>query len=56
MRRVDIRKDYVYVEFVDGDVKDEKEWFEGPVPEYMTIRALFEMRDKMDRGARREVY
>jgi hypothetical protein len=56
LRRVSIRKDYVYVEFVDGDVKDEKEWFEGPVPEYMTIRALFEMRGEMDRGARREVY
>jgi hypothetical protein len=41
---------------VDGDVKDGKEWFEGPVPDYKTIRELFEMKDKMDRGARREVY
>ena len=56
LRRVDIRKDNVYVEFVDGDVRDEKEWFEGPIPEYMTIGALFEMRDERDRGARREVY
>lgn len=56
MRRFDIRKGYIYVEFVDGDVKDENEWFEGPVPEYMTIGAMFEMRDEMDRGARREVY
>ena len=55
LRRVSSRTGYVYVEFVDGDVIDEKEWFEGPVPEYMTIGALFEMRDEMDRGARREV-
>jgi hypothetical protein len=56
LRRVNIRKDYVYVEFVDGDVRDEKEWFEGPVPEYMTIGALFGMRDEMNRSVRREVY
>ncbi len=56
LRRVNIRKGYVYVEFVDGDVRDGKEWFEGPVPEYMTIRALFEVRDEMNRGERREMY
>ena len=56
LRRVNVRKDYVHVEFVDGDTKDENEWFEGPVPEYMTIGALFEMRDEIDRGARRKVY
>lgn len=56
LRRVSARKGHVYVEFVDGDVKDGNEWSEGPFPEYMTIKGLFEMKDKMDRGARREVY
>jgi hypothetical protein len=56
LRRVNVRKDYVYVEFVDGDLKDGNEWSEGPVPEYMTIRELFRMKDGMDRGARREMY
>ncbi len=56
LRRVNVRKDYVHVEFVDSDTKDENEWFEGSVPEYMTIGALFEMRDEIDRGARRKVY
>ena len=56
LRRINVRREYVYVEFVDGDVKDKKEWFEGPFPERMTIRALFEMRDEMVREERREVY
>ena len=56
LRRFDVRRGFVYVEFVDGDVKDDKEWFEGPVPEYMSIGALFAMRDEMDRGDRREAY
>ncbi len=56
LRRVNIRKEYVYVEFVDGDGKDEKEWFEGPVPERMTVKTLFEMRDEMIREERRKVY
>jgi hypothetical protein len=56
LRRVNARKGHVYVEFVDGDVKDGNEWSEGPFPEYMTIKGLFEIKDNMDRGARREVY
>jgi hypothetical protein len=56
LRRVNSRKEYVYVEFVDGDGKYEKEWFEGPVPEYVTVKSLFEMRDEMIRGERRKVY
>ena len=56
LRRVNARKGHVYVEFVDGDVKDGNEWSEGPFPEYMTIKGLFEMKDEMDRGARREMY
>ena len=56
LRRAHRRKQYVYVEFVDGDGKDEKEWFEGPVPGVLTVRALFEMRDRESRGERREVY
>jgi hypothetical protein len=55
LRRAHRRKQ-VYVEFVDGDGKDEKEWFEGPVPGDLTVRALFEMRDRESRGERREVY
>jgi hypothetical protein len=56
LRRAHIRKEYVYVEFVDEDGKDEKEWFEGPVPEFMTVKTLFEMRDVEIRGERRKVY
>jgi hypothetical protein len=56
LRRFDVRKGFVYVEFVDGDEKDDKEWFEGPVPECMSIGALFAMRDETDRGTRREAY
>jgi hypothetical protein len=56
LRRVNVRKDHVYVEFVDGDVKDGNEWSEGPFPVHMTIKRLFEMKDTMDRGARREVF
>jgi hypothetical protein len=50
------RQNRVYVEFVDGDGKDEKEWFEGPVPGDLHVRALFEMRDRESREERREVY
>ena len=56
LRRFDVRKGFVYVEFVDGDEKDDKEWFEGPVPENLSIGALFAMRDENDRGTRREAY
>jgi hypothetical protein len=56
LRRVKTRKEYVYVEFVDGDGKDEKEWFEGPDPELTTVKTLFGMRDETSRGERREVY
>ena len=56
LRRVNARNGHVYVEFVDGDVKDGNEWSEGPFPEDMTIKGLLEMKDNMDRGARREVY
>jgi hypothetical protein len=56
LRRFDVRKGFVYVEFVDGDEKDNKEWFEGPVPENLSIGALFAMRDENDRGTRREAY
>ena len=56
LRRVHARKGHVHVEFVDGDVKDGNEWSEGHFPAYMTIERLFEMKDAMDRGARREVY
>jgi hypothetical protein len=56
LRRVNLRKSHVYVEFVDGDVRDGKEWFEGPVPTYMTIGALFGVREDSDRGERREMY
>jgi hypothetical protein len=56
LRRINVRREYVYVEFVDGDVKDKKEWFEGPFPERMTIRALFDKRDEMDRRERRKGY
>ncbi len=56
LRRFDVRKGFVYVEFVDGDEKDDKEWFEGPVPENLSIGALFAMRDENDRETRREAY
>jgi hypothetical protein len=56
LRRVNLRKSHVYVEFVDGDVRDGKEWFEGPVPTDMTIGALFGMREERTRGERREMY
>jgi hypothetical protein len=56
LRRFDVRKGFVYVEFVDGDEKDDKEWFEGPVPENLSIGALFAMRDNNDRETRREAY
>ena len=56
LRRAHIRKEYVFVEFVDGDGKDEQEWFEGPVPELITVKTLFEMRDVEIRGERRKVY
>jgi hypothetical protein len=56
LRRARSRKQYVYVEFVDGDGKDEMEWFEGPVPGDLSVRALFEMRNRESRGERREVY
>jgi hypothetical protein len=57
LRRIANRKDWVDVEFVDGDGKDEKEWFEGPVHQQTTtIQALFKRRDKDDRRVRREVY
>ena len=56
LRRVNARKNHVHVEFVDGDVKDGNEWSEGPFPVYTTIERLFEMKDTMDRGARREVF
>ncbi len=56
LRRVNIRKDHVYVEFVDGDERDGFEWFEGPVPDYMTIGALFGVREERNREERREMY
>ena len=56
LRRVNDRTNHLYVEFVDGDVRDDKEWYEGPFPEYMTLGALFRMRDEMNRKERREVY
>ncbi len=56
LRRHKTRKAYVYFEFVDGDGKDDKEWFEGPAPVLTTVKFLFEMRDETSRGERREVY
>ena len=56
LRRVNIRKSHVYVEFVDGDERDGFEWFEGPVPAYMTIGALFGVREERTREERREMY
>ncbi len=56
LRRVRIRKSHVYVEFVDGDERDRFEWFEGPVPAYMTIGALFGEREERNREERREMY
>ena len=56
LRRVNIRKSHVYVEFVDGDERDGFEWFEGPVPAYMTIGALFGVREERNREERREMY
>ena len=56
LRRVNLRKSHVYVEFVDGDVGDGKEWFEGPVPTDMTIGALFGVREERTREERREMY
>ena len=56
LRRVNIRKSHVYVEFVDGDERDGFEWFEGPVPVYMTIGALFGVREERNREERREMY
>ncbi len=56
LRRVNDRTNHLYVELVDGDVRDDKEWYEGPFPECMTLGALFRMRDEMNRKERREVY
>ena len=56
LRRVNYRKSHYYVEFVDGDERDGFEWFEGPVPAYMTLGALFEEREERTREERREIY
>ncbi len=40
---------------ISGDIKDGKEWSEGPVPEYMTIRELFEMKDGREIYGRRKI-
>ncbi len=40
---------------MDGDTKDEREWFEDPVHERTTIRDLFEKKNQMNRRVRREV-
>ena len=56
LRRVKPRKSHVYVEYVDGDERDGFEWFEGPVPVYMTIGALFGVREERNREERREMY
>ncbi len=56
LRRLNNGKDWVDVEFVDGDVKDEKEWFEGPFHQQTTIRELFGKRRKYDRRVKRKVY
>ena len=41
---------------MDGDGKDDKEWFEGPAPVLTTVKFLFEMRDETSREERRKVY
>ncbi len=50
LRRLNNGKDWVQVDFVDGDEDDGKEWCEGPFHQQTTIRELFGKRRKYGRG------
>ncbi len=55
IRRVNKGKDWVDVDFVDGDVEDEYEWCEGPFHQQTTIKELFGRKHRYDRHIRRRI-
>jgi hypothetical protein len=55
IRRLNKGKDWVSVDFVDGDVEDEYEWCEGPFHQQTTIRELFGKKHRYDRHIRRRI-
>jgi hypothetical protein len=55
IRRINKGKDWVDVDFVDGDLEDEYEWCEGPFHQQTTIRELFGRKHRYDRHIRRRI-
>jgi len=55
LRRLNKGKDWVCVDFVDGDDVDDKEWCEGPFHQQMSIRELFGKKHRYDRRTRRGI-
>ncbi len=53
LRRLNNGRNWVQVDFVDGDDDDGKEWCEGPYHQQTTIRELFGKQQKYDRETRR---
>ncbi len=49
VRRINRAKDWIDVDFVDGDVEDEFKWCEGPFHQQTSIRELFGMKHRYDR-------
>ena len=55
VRRINRAKDWIDVDFVDGDVEDEFKWCEGPFHQGTSIRELFGMKHRYDRSIRRRI-
>jgi hypothetical protein len=55
IRRLNKGKDWVCVDFVDGDMEDDYEWCEGPFHQQTTIRELFGRKHRYDRHIRRRI-
>jgi hypothetical protein len=55
IRRINHAKNWIDVDFVDGDVEDEFEWCEGPFHQQTSIRELFGRKHRYDIRIRRRI-